>query len=381
MTDSAIAEAVRAICARFGEDYWRELDARRAYPSQFVAALTAAGYLAALIPEEYGGAGLGMCEAATILEEISRSGAHAGACHAQMYVMGSLLRHGSREQKQQWLPQIANGSLRLQSFAVTEPDAGTDTASISAFARKDGDRYVVSGKKVWISRVAHSDLMILLVRTTPREQTEKKTGGLSVLLVDLRDAIGNGLTVTPIDAMINHHACELFFDDLKVPAENLIGEQDKGFRVIMDGMNAERILIAAECIGDARYFIDKSAAYARERRIFGRPIGQNQGIQLPLARAYAETELAALMVREAATLFDRGEPCGEQANIAKLAASEISFRAGDLAMEIHGGYAFAREYNIERKWRETRLYRTAPISTNLILAHIGEHVLGLPRSF
>ncbi len=381
MVDPAIAEGVRSVCARFDEDYWRRLDGVRGYPVEFVQALTEAGYLAALIPEEYGGAGLGVSEAAVIMEEVSRSGAHAGACHAQMYVMASLLRHGSTQQKEFWLPQIASGALRLQSFGVTEPDAGTDTTRISTFARRDGDRYMVTGKKVWISRVEYSDLMVLLVRTAPRDKVEKKTDGLSVLLVDLREAIGSGLTVKPIEAMINHHACELFFDDLQVPVKNLIGTEGKGFRVIMDGMNAERILIAAECVGDARYFIDKARAYARERRIFDRPIGQNQAIQLPLARSYAETELAHLMVREAATRFDRGEPCGEQANIAKLAASEASFKAGDLAMEVLGGYAFAREYHVERKWRETRLYRTAPISTNFILAHIGEHVLGLPRSF
>lgn len=381
MSDAAIAEGVRSVCTRFDEEYWRKLDEEREYPTEFVRALTEAGYLAALIPEEYGGAGLGLSDATTILEEISRSGAHAGACHAQMYVMASLLGHGSKEQKEYWLPKIADGSLRLQSFGVTEPDAGTDTTRISTSAIREGENYIINGKKVWISRVQHSDLMILLARTTPLAEVTRKTDGMSVFLVDLREAVGNGLTVKPIEAMINHHACELFFDDLQVPAQNLIGTQGKGFRVIMDGMNAERILIAAECIGDARYFIDKSKNYASERKIFQRPIGQNQGVQLPLARAYAETELAALMVREAASRFDSGEPCGEQANIAKLAASEASFKAGDLAMEIHGGYAFAREYHIERKWRETRLYRTAPISTNLILAHISEHVLGLPRSF
>lgn len=381
MSDAAIAEGVRSVCTRFDEEYWRKLDEEREYPTEFVRALTEAGYLAALIPEEYGGAGLGLSDATTILEEISRSGAHAGACHAQMYVMASLLGHGSKEQKEYWLPKIADGSLRLQSFGVTEPDAGTDTTRISTSAIREGENYIINGKKVWISRVQHSDLMILLARTTPLAGVTRKTDGMSVFLVDLREAVGNGLTVKPIEAMINHHACELFFDDLQVPAQNLIGTQGKGFRVIMDGMNAERILIAAECIGDARYFIDKSKNYASERKIFQRPIGQNQGVQLPLARAYAETELAALMVREAASRFDSGEPCGEQANIAKLAASEASFKAGDLAMEIHGGYAFAREYHIERKWRETRLYRTAPISTNLILAHISEHVLGLPRSF
>lgn len=381
MSDAAIAEGVRSVCTRFDEEYWRKLDEEREYPTEFVRALTEAGYLAALIPEEYGGAGLGLSDATTILEEISRSGAHAGACHAQMYVMASLLGHGSKEQKEYWLPKIADGSLRLQSFGVTEPDAGTDTTRISTSAIREGENYIINGKKVWISRVQHSDLMILLARTTPLAGVTRKTDGMSVFLVDLREAVGNGLTVKPIEAMINHHACELFFDGLQVPAQNLIGTQGKGFRVIMDGMNAERILIAAECIGDARYFIDKSKNYASERKIFQRPIGQNQGVQLPLARAYAETELAALMVREAASRFDSGEPCGEQANIAKLAASEASFKAGDLAMEIHGGYAFAREYHIERKWRETRLYRTAPISTNLILAHISEHVLGLPRSF
>ena len=376
-----IRKGVKALCQRFDENYWLRLDASNDYPTEFVGALTEAGYLAALIPEDHGGSGLGIAEAAAIMEEVSRAGAHAGACHAQMYVMGSLLRHGSDAQKQAYLPKIAAGELRLQSFGVTEPGSGTDTTSLKTTARKQGDHYLIKGQKVWISRVEHSDLMVLLARTTPRDQCTRKTDGLSAFIVDLREAVGKGLTVQPIEAMINHHSCELFFDDLEVPAENLLGEEGKGFRVILDGMNAERILIAAECIGDARYFIDKATAYAKERVVFDRPIGQNQGIQFPIARAYADTEAAALMVERAAGLFDAGAKCAAEANMAKMLASEASWRAGDTCMQTHGGFAFAREYHIERKFRETRLYQIAPISTNLILSYLAEHVLDLPRSF
>ncbi len=376
-----IRASVKALCARYGEEYWLKLDATHDYPTEFVRELTTAGFLTALIPETYGGAGLGVLEAAAIMEEISRSGAHAGACHAQMYVMGSILRHGSEAQKRQYLPKIASGELRLQSFGVTEPTTGTDTTSLKTTARRDGDDYVVNGQKVWISRVEHSDLMLLLARTTPRDQVARKTEGLSAFIVDLRVAVGNGLDVRPISAMINHHSCELFFTDLRVPAENLLGEEGRGFRVILDGMNAERILIAAECVGDGRYFIDKSVAYANERIVFERPIGQNQGVQFPIARCYADIEAAGLMVDKAARLFDAGRDCGAEANIAKMLASEASWRAGDVAMQTHGGFAFAREYHIERKFRETRLYQIAPISTNLILSFVAEHVLGLPRSF
>ncbi len=376
-----IRASVRALCARYGEQYWLELDGTRGYPTEFVRELTTAGFLTALIPEMYGGAGLGVLEAAAIMEEISRSGAHAGACHAQMYVMGSILRHGSDAQKRLYLPKIAAGELRLQSFGVTEPTTGTDTTNLKTTATRRGDHYVINGQKVWISRVEHSDLMLLLARTTPRDQVARKTEGLSAFIVDLRDAVGHGLDVRPINAMINHHSCELFFTDLEVPAENLLGDEGRGFRVILDGMNAERILIAAECVGDGRYFTDKSVAYANERIVFGRPIGQNQGVQFPIARCHAEIEAAALMVERAAHLFDAGLDCGAEANMAKMLASEASWRAGDVAMQTHGGFAFAREYHIERKFRETRLYQIAPISTNLILSFVAEHVLGLPRSF
>lgn len=378
---NAMREGVRALCKGYDEDYWLRLDRTQSYPTDFVRELTESGYLTALIPEAYGGTGLGVLEAAAILEEVSRSGGHPGACHAQMYVMGAVLRHGNEEQKQFYLPKIAEGELRLQSFGVTEPTTGTDTTNLKTTATKDGDGYRINGQKVWISRVEHSDLMVLLARTTPREDCARKTDGLSAFIVDLRDAVGQGLTVRPIEAMINHHACELFFDDLRVPAENLLGEEGKGFRVILDGMNAERILIAGECIGDGRYFIDKACGYARERTVFNRPIGQNQGIQFPLARCHAEIEAAALMVEKAATLYDAGLPCGAEANMAKMLASEASWRAGDACMQTHGGFAFAKEYHIERKFRETRLYQIAPISTNLILSYIAEHVLDLPRSF
>lgn len=376
-----IRGAVRQLCARYGEDYWLELDRRNGYPTEFVRELTEAGFLTVLIPESYGGAGLGVREAAVVMEEVCRSGAHAGACHAQMYVMGSVLRHGSEAQKRQYLPAIAAGELRLQSFGVTEPTTGTDTTNLKTTARRDGDVYRINGQKVWISRIEHTDLMVLLARTTPRDQVTKKTQGLSAFIVDVAAAVDNGLTIRPIESMINHHSCELFFDELAVPAENLLGREGEGFKVILDGMNAERILIAAECVGDGRYFIDKASAYARDRVVFDRPIGQNQGVQFPIARCYAEVEAASLMVDAAARLFDAGEACGAEANMAKMLASEASWRAGDVCMQTHGGYAFAREYHIERKFRETRLYQIAPISTNLILSYIGEHVLGMPRSF
>lgn len=376
-----IRAGVRDLCARFPDAYWREKDRDRAYPSEFVEALTEAGYLAALIPEDYGGSGLGLLEAAAILEEIQRSGGNGAACHAQMYVMGTLLRHGSAAQKDRWLPEIAAGRLRLQAFGVTEPTSGTDTLSLKTTAVRDGDRYVVNGQKVWTSRAEHSDLMLLLARTTPREEVAKKGEGLSVFLVDMREALGNGLTVRPIRAMLNHSSCEVFFDDLSIPAENLVGEEGKGFRYILDGMNAERVLIAAECIGDARWFIDRAVGYASERVVFGRPIGQNQGIQFPIAEAYAATEAAALMVEKAAKRFDAGHSIGPEANMAKHLAAKASWSAADTCLQTHGGYGFAEEYDVERKFRETRLYQVAPVSTNLILSYIAEHVLGLPRSF
>lgn len=376
-----VRDAVARLCADFPGEYWRDKDRQKQYPTEFVEALTEGGYLSVLIPEEYGGAGMDIGAACAILEEIQLSGANGGACHAQMYTMGTLLRHGSEAQKQQYLPDIAEGKLRLQAFAVTEPSSGTDTTRIRTKAVRDGDDYIVSGQKVFISRVEHSDLMLLLVRTTPREQVEKKTQGMSVLLVDLRDAIGNGLTVRPLETMLNHATTELFFDKLRVPAKNLIGEEGKGFGYILDGMNAERILIAAECIGDARWFIDKANAYAKQREVFGSPIGKNQGVQFPIARAYVQTEAAAGMVAAASDLFDAGEPCGSQANMAKLLASEASWTAADMCLQTHGGYGFATEYDVERKFRETRLYQVAPISTNLILSNIATHILGLPKSF
>ena len=381
-TDLAqIRQAVRQLCDQYGEDYWLQLDRDRGYPSEFVQELSEAGFLNILIPEAYGGAGLGVIEASAVMEEVCRAGAHAGACHAQMYVMGSVLRHGNEAQKNRYLPEIASGKLRLQSFGVTEPTTGTDTTSLKTVAKKDGDEYVINGQKVWISRIEHSDLMVLLARTTPKDEVQKKTQGLSAFIVDVREAVGNGLTIQPIESMINHHSCELFFDDLRIPAENLLGEEGAGFKVILDGMNAERILIAAECVGDGRYFVDKASAYASDRTIFDRPIGMNQSVQFPIARCYAEIEAAALMVDKAAKMFDAGEPCGAEANMAKMLASEASWRAGDVCMQTHGGYAFAKEYHIERKFRETRLYQIAPISTNLILSFIGEHVLNMPRSF
>jgi len=372
---------VAALCARYGESYWRDLDRDRGYPTGFVQEMTAAGFLNALVPEEYGGAGLGLSEACAILEEVSRSGGHPGACHAQMYVMASVLKHGTKAQKEAYLPKIASGELRLQSFGVTEPTTGTDTTKLRTMARRDGEGYRISGQKVWISRVQHSDMMVLLARTTPLAEVTKKTQGLTAFLVDLRDSVGNGLDVRPIPAMINHHSCELFFDNLFVPESNVLGEVGEGFRVVLDGMNAERILIAAECIGDARYFEEKSVAYAKDRIVFDRPIGANQGIQFPLAECHARTEAAALMVTRAADLFDSGQPCGAEANMAKMLAADASWKAGDVCMQTHGGFSFSREYDIERKFRETRLYQIAPISTNLILSYIAEHVLGLPRSF
>jgi acyl-CoA dehydrogenase len=374
-------DAVRELCARFPSTYWQGLEETAAYPEAFVQALTEAGWLAALIPEEFGGGGLNVTEASVILEEINRSGANSGACHAQMYIMGALLRHGSNEQKQHYLPEIAAGRLRLQSFAVTEPTTGTDTTKTRTFAERRGDRYVVNGQKVWISRMQHSDLMLLLARTTPAEQVARKTEGLSIFLVDLRDAEHKGLTVRPIRNMVNHETNEVFFEDFEVPAENLIGEEGKGFRYILDGMNAERILIAAECIGDGYWFIERSRGYANERVVFDRPIGQNQGIQFPIARAYANVRAADLMRYEAARLFDAGKPAGAEANLAKLLAADASWEAANVCLQTFGGFGFAADYDVERKFRETRLYQVAPISTNLILSYIGEHVLGMPRSF
>ena len=376
-----IRAAVARLCDGYGGDYWRRLDAGRQYPTEFVSALTAAGYLSVLIPEEYGGSGLPLGAACAVLEEIHRSGGNGGACHAQMYTMGALLRHGSEAQKQAYLPKIASGELRLQAFGVTEPDAGTDTTRISTFARREGDRYFVTGQKLWISRAEHSDLMILLCRTTAREDAVKPTAGMSVLLVDMREAVGRGLTISPVRTMLNHATTELFFDNLEVPVANLIGEEGRGFGYILDGLNAERTLIAAECIGDAKFFIDKASAYASEREVFGRPIGQNQGVQFPIARSYVQMTAASLMVDKAANLFDAGEPCGTEANMAKLVASEASWFAADTCLQTHGGFGFAEEYDIERKFRETRLYQVAPISTNLILSHVGTHVLGMPKSF
>jgi acyl-CoA dehydrogenase len=377
-----IRNSVRALCDQFPGEYWRAKDRAREYPSEFVQALTEAGFLAVLIPEEYGGSGLGLRAASAILEEIHKSGCNGAACHAQMYIMGTILRHGSDAQKAQWLPKIASGELRLQAFGVSEPTSGTDTLSLRTTAVKKGnDKYVVNGQKVWTSRAEHSDLMLLLARTTPKDEVKKRIEGLSVFLVDMREALGNGLTVRPIRTMINHGTTEVFFDEMEVPADNLIGEESQGFRYILDGMNAERTLIASESIGDARWFIKKAVDYAGERQVFGRAIGQNQGIQFPIARAYAATEAADLMVQKAATVFDAGGNIGELANMAKLLASEASWQAADTCLQTHGGYGFAEEYDVERKFREARLYQVAPISTNLILSYIAEHVLGLPRSY
>ena len=378
---SDIRDAVVKLCREFPGEYWRALDRERAYPTAFVQRLTKEGFLSVLIPEEYGGSGLGLGAATAILEEIHRSGCNGAACHAQMYTMGALLRHGSPEQKAKYLPKIASGELRLQAFGVTEPTSGTDTTRIRTFARREGDRYIVSGQKIWISRAEHSDLMLLLCRTTPREESQKTTDGMSVLIVDMREAVKNGLTIRPIRTMLNHATTELFFDNVPVPVENRIGEEGRGFRYILDGMNAERILIASECIGDGRFFVERAAEYANAREVFGRPIGQNQGVQFPIARSWIEVDTAAHMVDKAARMFESGEPCGTEANVAKLLASEASWRAADMCVQTHGGFGFAEEFDIERKFRETRLYQVAPISTNLILAHVATHVLGLPRSY
>ncbi|MDQ0587219.1 acyl-CoA dehydrogenase family protein [Variovorax paradoxus] len=378
---SDIRDAVRDLCAQFPNEYFRKIDEARGYPAEFVDALTQAGWMAALIPQEYGGSGLGLTEASVIMEEINRSGGNSGACHGQMYNMGTLLRHGSEAQKRNYLPRIATGELRLQSMGVTEPSTGTDTTKIKTTAVKKGDRYVVNGQKVWISRIQHSDLMILLARTTPLAEVRKKSEGMSIFIVDLREAIGNGMTVRPILNMVNHETNELFFENLEIPAENLIGEEGQGFKYILDGLNAERTLIAAECIGDGYWFIDKVTAYTKERVVFGRPIGQNQGVQFPIAEAFIEIEAANLMRYEACRLFDAHQPCGAQANMAKYLAAKASWEAANACLQFHGGFGFACEYDIERKFRETRLYQVAPISTNLILSYVAEHMLGLPRSF
>ena len=380
-THPEIRDAVSALCKDFPGEYWRACDRERAYPADFVKALTDAGFLAVLIPEEYGGSGLGLSEAAAILGEIHRSGGNAGACHAQMYIMGTVLRHGSDEQKNEILPKVASGELRLQAFGVTEPTSGTDTSRILTTAVRDGDDYIINGQKVWTSRAEYSDLMLVLARTKPRDEGEKPLDGLSVFIIDMQDAKTKGLTIKPLRAMLNHATTEVFFDELRVPARNLIGEEGKGFRYLLEGLNAERILISAEAIGDARWFIERATAYACERRVFDRLIGQNQGIQFPIARAHAATEVADLMVRKAIGLFDAGEPCGPEANMAKLLSADASWAAADMCLQTHGGFGFAEEYDVERKFRETRLYQVAPISTNLILSYIAEHVLGLPRSY
>jgi len=376
-----IRSGVRSVCAEYPDEYFRKIDAQRGYPEEFVTALIGGGWLSAMIPEEYGGSGLGLAAASVIMEEINRCGGNAGAVHGQMYNMGTLLRHGSDAQKQIYLPQIAAGDLRIQSMAVTEPTTGTDTTQLKTTAVRKGDRYIVNGQKVWISRVQHSDLMILLARTTPLSEVKKRSEGLSVFIVDLRDAIGNGLTVRPIANMVNHETNELFFDSLEIPAENLIGEEGKGFKYILDGLNAERTLIAAECIGDGYWFVERAANYARDRTVFNRPIGQNQGVQFPIAEAYIEIEAANLMRFRAADLFDAQQPCGSEANMAKYLAAKASWEAANTCLQTHGGFGFACEYDVERKFRETRLYQVAPVSTNLILSYIAEHVLGLPRSF
>ena len=376
-----IREAVRRLCANYPGDYWRELDRNREYPEAFVKALTDAGYLAVLIPEEYGGSGLPISAGSAVLEEVNASGCNAGACHAQMYIMGTLLRHGSDEQKQRYLPKIATGELRLQAFGVTEPSSGTDTLSLRTTAVREGNGYVVNGQKIWTSRAQYSDLMLLLARTTPKDRVAKRTDGLSVFLVDMREVLGNGLEIRPIRTMINHQTNELFFDNMRIPADALIGEEGRGFRYILDGMNAERILVASDALGDAKFFIDRAVEYANDRSVFGRPIGQNQGIQFPIAEAYTQTVAAELVMRKAAALFEAGEPCGPEANMAKHLCAEASWKAGDVCMQTYGGFAFAEEFDIERKFREARLYRTAPISTNLVLAYLAEHVLGMPRSY
>jgi acyl-CoA dehydrogenase len=376
-----IRDAIRDLCAQFPDEYHREVDERRGYPEEFVDALTKAGWLAALIPTDYGGSGLGLAEASVIMEEINRAGGNSGACHGQMYNMGTLLRHGSEEQKQKYLPRIATGELRLQSMGVTEPTTGTDTTKIKTMAVKKDDRYVVNGQKVWISRIQHSDLMILLARTTPLAEVKKKSEGMSIFLVDLHQAIGKGLTVSPIRNMVNHETAELFFENLEIPAENLIGQEGQGFKYILDGLNAERTLIAAECIGDGYWFIDRVTKYVKDRVVFGRPIGQNQGVQFPIAESYIEVEAASLMRWKACELFDAHKPCGAEANMAKYLAAKASWEAANACLQFHGGFGFAAEYDVERKFRETRLYQVAPISTNLILSYVAEHLLGLPRSF
>jgi alkylation response protein AidB-like acyl-CoA dehydrogenase len=380
-THPEIRDAVRKLCTRFAGPYWRALDRERAYPTEFVNALTEAGWLSILIPEEYGGAGLGISAACAVLEEIHRSGANGAACHAQMYTMGTLLRHGSAEQKARYLPKIASGELRLQAFGVTEPTSGTDTTRIQTLAKRVGDKYIVNGSKIWISRAEHSDLMVLLCRTSPRDEAGKPSDGMSVLLVDMQAAKDNGLTIKPVRTMLNHATTELFFDNLEVPVENLIGREGAGFKYILDGMNAERILIASECIGDGRFFVDRASAYAKDRNVFGGPIGENQGVQFPIARAYVQVTAASLMVDHAAQLYEAGQPAGSEANMAKMTASEASWYAADVCLQTHGGFGFAEEYDIERKFRETRLYQVAPISTNLILSHVATHVLGMPKSF
>ena len=385
MTASSLHDDLRAgvrqLCQRYPTSYWRALDERSAYPEEFVRAMTEAGYLSALIPQEYGGGGLGVTEASILLEEVNHSGGNAGACHAQMYTMGTVLRYGSEEQKRRYLPKIADGSLRLQSFGVTEPDAGSDTLSISTSAVRKGGCYVVNGEKIWNSRAEYSDLMLLLARTTPKAEVQRRTEGLSVFLVDMKAALGKGLTIQPIKTMLNHFTTQVFFQDVEVPAEDLIGEEGQGFRYILDGMNAERVLISAECIGDGDWFIEKATAYAKERQVFGRPIGQNQGVQFPIAQAYARVRAADLMRYRAAELFDAGKPCGPEANMAKLLGAEASWEAANVCLQTHGGFGFAREFDIERKFRETRLYQVAPVSTNLILAYLGQNVLGMPRSY
>jgi acyl-CoA dehydrogenase len=376
-----IREEVRKLCSRFPGEYWRELDRERGYPTAFVNALTEAGYLGALIPEEFGGAGLPLSAAAAILEEIHAAGSNAAACHAQMYIMGTILKHGSPEQKKQYLPKIATGELRLQAFGVTEPTSGTDTTALRTVARREGDNYIINGQKIWTSRAEHSDLMLLLARTTPRDQVAKRTDGLSTFIVDMKAALGNGLTIRPIRTMMNHNTTEVFFDNMVVPAANLVGIEGKGFRYILDGMNAERMLISAECVGDARWFIEKAVAYSKERVLFGRPIGQNQGVQFPIAKAYAQMRAAEALLNKGLAKFERGENCGEEANMGKMMCAEASWSAAEACIQTHGGFGFAEEYDIERKYREARLYQVAPISTNLVLSYVGEHVLGMPRSY
>jgi alkylation response protein AidB-like acyl-CoA dehydrogenase len=380
-THKEIREQVQKLCSKFPGEYWRSLDEVRAYPTDFVNALTESGFLSVLIPEEYGGSGLGLSAAAAILETVQQSGCNGGACHAQLYTMGTILRHGSEEQKSKYLPGIASGALRLQAFGVTEPGSGTDTSSLRTFARREGDHYVVNGQKVWTSRAEHSDLMLLLARTTPKDQVSKKTDGLSAFIVDMREVLDNGLSIRPIRTMMNHNSCEVFFDNMRVPAVNLIGEEGKGFRYILSGMNAERILIAAECVGDAKWFTEKSVGYANDRQVFGRPIGQNQGIQFPIASAYAHMRAAELLVKDALQKYEAGQDCGAEANMAKMLAADASWEAANVCIQTHGGFGFAEEYDVERKFRETRLYQVAPISTNLILSYVAEHVLGLPRSY